>query len=199
MPQIAVGWKPRAWNAPERGHADPRHDLVAADDRREQLAAGRRRSPRPAAIAAGQTTTLTCATESECVSSKSRPWQSIAFANAAFAAGRPLVEPDHRRLRRRRRARPSPSGPRSRRRARARRGRSRSCRAGGASPPRRPRPGSSLVGERRRPLGEALLQPSSHTLQSRVGAGEGRRRLGRVALVDHERPLELDHDLAAAG
>ena len=41
----------------------------------------------PAASAVGQTTTLTCATESECVSSKSRPWQSIAFAKAAFAAG----------------------------------------------------------------------------------------------------------------
>ena len=51
------------------------------------------------AAAAGTTTVLTCETESECVSSKSRPWQSIAFANAAFGAGRPRVEPDHGRLR----------------------------------------------------------------------------------------------------
>ena len=46
-----------------------------------------------AAAAAGTTTVLTWATESECVSSKSSPWQSIAFANAAFGAGRPLASP----------------------------------------------------------------------------------------------------------
>ena len=46
-----------------------------------------------AAAAAGTTTVLTCATESECVSSKSSPWQSIAFANAAFGAGSPSSSP----------------------------------------------------------------------------------------------------------
>src|SRR5207244_12759963 len=47
----------------------------------------------PAASAAGQTTTLTWETESECVSSKSSPWQSIAFAKAAFAGGSPPSRP----------------------------------------------------------------------------------------------------------
>jgi hypothetical protein len=41
----------------------------------------------PTASAAGQVTVETWLTESECVSSKSSPWHSIAFANAAFGAG----------------------------------------------------------------------------------------------------------------
>ncbi len=52
----------------------------------------------PTASEAGQVTVETWLTESECVSSKSSPWQSIAFANAALTAGSLRVVPDHRRL-----------------------------------------------------------------------------------------------------
>ena len=92
MPQIAVGWKPRRWNSP--GVAIPIRVTISLP---ATIAA---RSSRPgaacdsaAADAAGTTTVLTCATESECVSSKSSPWQSIAFANAAFGAGSPAARP----------------------------------------------------------------------------------------------------------
>ena len=96
---------------PRRGHADPRHDLVRGDhDRRERRRGPTPRSPPPAASEAGQVTTLTCATESECVSSKSRPWQTIALAKAALAAGRP-ASADDGRLVGRLRARPSCSRP----------------------------------------------------------------------------------------
>ena len=53
-PQIAVGWKPRAWKRARRGHADPADDLVAGDDRGEQLAPARRRRASAAANAAGR-------------------------------------------------------------------------------------------------------------------------------------------------
>ena len=100
------------------------------------------RPPPPAATAAGQTTTLTCAIESECVSSKSSPWQSIAFAKAAFAAGSGAVVPDHRRLRlaaelRHRGAALGGDAERVRGEAAAD-----ACRGGGASRSRPRRPGS---------------------------------------------------------
>ena len=67
------------------------------------IAVSSSRPPAPsasaAAAAAGQVTTLTCAIESEWVSSKSRPWQSIALAKAALGAGSACGKPDHRRLR----------------------------------------------------------------------------------------------------
>ena len=67
-------------------HADPADDLVACDDRRQRIA------PVGARLLGGgerrrAITAETWLTESECVSSKSSPWQSIAFAKAAFAAG----------------------------------------------------------------------------------------------------------------
>ena len=68
-------------------HADPAHDLVAGDDCGEHVGAGGPEPASPAASAAGAITVETWLTESEWVSSKSSPWQSIAFANAAFAAG----------------------------------------------------------------------------------------------------------------
>ena len=43
-------------------------------------------------------TVETWLTESECVSSKSRPWQSIALAKAAFGAGEAAAEADDGRL-----------------------------------------------------------------------------------------------------
>jgi len=86
MPQIAVGWKPRAWNRPE---AAPPSRVIASFP---ATIAARTSLPgrplaSPIASAAGQVTVETWLTESECVSSKSSPWQSIAFANAAFGAG----------------------------------------------------------------------------------------------------------------
>ena len=123
----------RARESARGGHADPRDDLVAGDDRRQQLGVRLRRSPRPAASAAGQTTTLTCETESECVSSKSSPWQSMPLPKAAAGAGsarsRPITVACGSA------ARLGHRGPAlaSRCRGRSRRGRSRGCRAGGAS------------------------------------------------------------------
>ena len=92
IPQIAVGWKPRAWNAP--GAAIPTRQVTSFP---ATIAASASRPPAPtasaAARAAGAITVETWLTESECVSSKSSPWQSIAFANAAFAAGSRASEP----------------------------------------------------------------------------------------------------------
>ena len=124
-----------------RRHADARHDLVAGDHGGEQLATARAARLGDARAAAGTTTVDTCATESECVSSKSSPWQSIAFAKAAFGAGSAGRRARSPRPRARRPARPSSCGPPRRCRGRARRGRSRACRARAASPPRRPAAG----------------------------------------------------------
>ena len=98
MPQIAVGWNPLAWKAPEA--AMPTRVTTSFP---ATIAVSSSRPPAPsasaAAAAAGQTTTLTWAIESEWVSSKSRPWQSIALAKAALGAGSACGKPDHRRLR----------------------------------------------------------------------------------------------------
>ena len=92
IPQIAVGWNPRAWNSPEA--AAPTRVTISFPT----TIAGSSSAPdepwaSAVASAAGQTTTLTCETESECVSSKSRPWQIIPFAKAAFGAGSALSSP----------------------------------------------------------------------------------------------------------
>src|SRR5262249_51715605 len=92
MPQLAVGWDPRAGEAPDAGIptlVTPSLPPTIAVSPSRPLAP----FASPAAIDAGVTTTLTWATESECVSSKSSPWQTIAFANAAFAAGRAASSP----------------------------------------------------------------------------------------------------------
>ena len=92
IPQIAVGWKPRLWKAP--GVAMPILVTISFPAT-IAVSSSRPLAPRASAsaAAAGTTTVLTCATESECVSSKSRPWQSIAFAKAAFGAGRRASSP----------------------------------------------------------------------------------------------------------
>ena len=86
IPQIAVGWKPRAWKrpdaaAPSRVIASLPATIAVSTSLPDRPFAS------PTASAAGQVTVETWLTESECVSSKSSPWQSIAFANAAFGAG----------------------------------------------------------------------------------------------------------------
>ena len=95
IPQIAVGWKPRAWKRPDAAAPTrvttslPATIAVSSSAPDEPCASA-------VASAAGHTTTLTCETESECVSSKSSPWQSIPFANAALGAGsapsRPITD-----------------------------------------------------------------------------------------------------------
>ncbi len=86
IPQIAVGWNPRAWKSPEA--AAPSLVIVSFPP---TIAASTSLpgSPcaSPTASAAGHETVETWLTESEWVSSKSRPWQSMAFAKAAFGAG----------------------------------------------------------------------------------------------------------------
>ncbi len=68
IPQIAVGWKPRSWKRP--GAAMPTRVTTSLP---ATIAASRSAPEEPwasaVASAAGQTTTLTCETESECVSS----------------------------------------------------------------------------------------------------------------------------------
>src|SRR5439155_4843902 len=148
----------------------------------------------PAASAAGQTTTLTWETESECVSSKSSPWQSIAFAKAAFAAGsppsRPITEawssPPSSAIA----VRPSAAIPSA-------------CAA-------RPQPSVSRRWSLAAPTtSEGISSNSSEVVNSArpfaavvisdapvgVGAGERGRGLLRIPLVDHECTPELDHDL----
>ena len=87
------GWKPRLWNWLDAAMPMRVRRLVGGDDRGR----GRRGpiAPRASATAsvAGQVTVEMWLTESEWVSSKSRPWQSIAFAKAAFGAGRPPSRP----------------------------------------------------------------------------------------------------------
>ena len=80
------------WNAP--GAAIPIRVTVSFPAM-IAVSSSRPLAPRASAsaAAAGTTTVLTCETESECVSSKSSPWQSIAFANAAFGAGRRASRP----------------------------------------------------------------------------------------------------------
>ena len=92
MPQTAVGWKPRVWNRPEAAMPTRTTTSLPATI---AVSTSRPLAPTasPAASDAGVTTAETWLTESECVSSKSSPWQSIAFAKAAFAAGRPLSSP----------------------------------------------------------------------------------------------------------
>ena len=92
IPQIAVGWKPRRWNSPEaaipsRVTTSFAPTIAVSTSRPDAPCAS------PAASAAGQVTVETWLTESECVSSKSSPWQSIAFAKAAFGAGSPASKP----------------------------------------------------------------------------------------------------------
>ena len=173
-------------------------DLVAGDDRRQHLAPGSAPAL-AAASAAGQVTVETWLTESECVSSKSSPWQSIAFANAAFGAGSRRSVADHGRLGLAAELAPSSPGPRPRCPWRARRARSRACRAGGASRARPPRRARRRASSARRELRRmpSLLAGHRHTVQSSSVPGNVSCDLGGVALVDHERPLELDHDLAA--
>ena len=66
--------------------------------RRARRGRARRAARRPPART-GPVTVVTWLTESECVSSKSRPWQSIAFAKAAFGPGRRVLQPDDGRVR----------------------------------------------------------------------------------------------------
>src|SRR5437763_5179159 len=194
IPQIAVGWKPRAWKRPEP--AAPRRVITSAPP---TIAASTslpcRPCASPTASAAGHVTVETWLTESECVSSKSSPWQSIAFANAAFGAGRRASRPITVAC-----ASPPSSAI--------------ACRPSAATPAAcaaRPQPrvssrcsfacsvtsagtaSSVSVVANSASLSAAVI---SHRPVV-VGTGERVLHLGGFALVDHERPLEFDHDLAA--
>src|SRR5579859_4685850 len=194
MPQIAVGWKPRAWNLPEA--AVPSRVIASLPATIPASTSGPA-SPRawPTASAAGQVTVEMCETESECVSSKSSPWQSIAFAKAAFGPGSCASSPITVAC-----ASPPSSAI--------------ACRPSVAVPvawAARPQPSVSSR------WSFAWCATSSGTSSSasvvansasrsaavmshrpfRVGSWKCVLHLGGVSLVDHERPLELDHDLAA--
>src|SRR5262249_50671273 len=146
------------------------------------------------AKAAGAITVEMCEPESECVSSKSRPWHVIAFANAAFAAGRrsarPITvacaSPPSSRIV----ARPSVPLP--------------------VACPASPQPSTSRMwslacsttstgtSSRSSEVAKPAIVSAAVMSHRPVVVGTGKRSLnfGCAALVDHERALELDHHLA---
>ena len=91
-PQTPVGWKPRRWK-PSGAAMPMRVTVSVAATIAARVCAPVAPTASAAAIAAGTTTVATWAIDASCVSSKSRPWQSMPLASAAAAAGTRSARP----------------------------------------------------------------------------------------------------------